>query len=307
MSLCWTFNLYDGVRNALMFGLLALIFCAAPLTLRQVYAAMAIGLTINSGVAIAQVYGWDFLSQANVPAGLFFNRNFGGEIAAMVLTGVIASRLWWAIPGILPTLVLSHCRGAWLALGVAGIVLIWQYNRLAAASVGAVSAAAGATYWLGGSSIEQRFAVWRDTWDGVTFWGRGIGAFFTTFPEHSTRLDPLVFRPSTAHADLINLTYELGPGVLLLIGLLVYCLRAPLRAEHYVLIVFLTEGLVGFPLYLPATAFLAALVLGSLCRDRPELCWQDVRSRARVLLGAARGQRRPDPVPSAARTGAVAL
>lgn len=310
LSLSWTFNIYDGVFAALLFGLLALIFCAAPLSLRQVYAAMAIGLTINSGIAIAQVRGWDVLSQAYPGAGLFFNRNFGGEIAAMVLAGVIASRLWWLVPGILPTLVLSHCRGAGLALGVASIILIYQRNRLLALEIFAVGVITGIVYFCRGvnSSVEQRLQVWSDVWDGMRFWGHGLGSFYTTFPEHSTRLDPLVFRPSTAHADLINLTYELGPGVVLLLGLLVYALRArPLRAEHYVLIVFLTEGLVGFPLYLPATSFLAALVLGSLCRDRDGLRGSLAWCRARVLLGATRAGCRPGVVSPASCSDAVAL
>ncbi len=308
LSLCWTFNLYDGLRAALMFGLLALVFCAAPLSLRRVYGAMAVALAINSGVAIAQVYGWDGLAQAYPPGGLFFNKNFGAEISAMVLVGVIASKLWWAIPGILPTLVLSDCRGAALGLTAAFILLIYQTNKARAVMLTALVAGAGAYFWRASSSVEQRFQVWLDTWDGFRFWGRGLGSFYTTFPEHSTRLDQMVFRPSTAHADLINLTYELGPGVLLLLGLLVYVWRSrPVRAEHYVLVVFLTEGLVGFPLYLPATAFLAALVLGSLCRDRSEFSVSLACRRARVLLGAARRQCRADPVPSAARPDPVAL
>lgn len=321
LSLTWTFNLYDGVRAALLFGLLGLIFCSAPLSLRQVYGAMAVGLFINSAIGIAQVQGWDTLSQAYPPGGLFFNKNFGAELSAMVLAGVVVSaewrkdeRLWWAVPGLLPTLVLSHCRGAWLALGVAGIILIYQYNRAVCLITGAVLGAAGLYYgrlWdggSGGSSVEQRIQVWQDTWDGMTFWGRGLGSFYTTFPEHSTRLDPLVFRPSTAHTDLLNLTYELGPGVLLLLGLLIYALRTrPLRAEHYVLVVFLVEGLVGFPLYLPATAFLAALVLGSLCRDRPELRVALACSRARVLLGTALRHCRANAVSPAAGRDPVAI
>ena len=308
LSLTWTFNLYDGARGALLLGLLALIFCAAPLSLRRVYGAMAIGLTLNSAVVIAQIYGWDVLSQGAVPGGLFFNKNFGGELAAMVFAGAVATRLWWAIPGLLPTLALSECRGAWVALGVAGIILIWQRNKLAATVLTAAIALAATRVWLTYPSTAQRVDLWLDTWDGFNFWGKGLGSFFTTFPEYASRIDPMRWRPSTAHADLINLTYELGPGVLLLLGLLVYALRTrPIRAEHYVLIVFLTEGLVGFPLYVPATAFLAALVLGSLCRDRPELRPALAWRRARVLFSQARARRRTDPDPSAPRGNAVAV
>ncbi len=308
LSLSWTFNGYDGAKAALALGLLALIFCAAPLSLRAIYKAMAIGLAINSAVVISQVYGWDALSQSAIPGGLFFNKNFGGELSAMVLAGVVMSRLWGAIPGILPTLILSQCRGAWMALGIAAIVLIYQYNRLAAAVLLSLAGLAGLGLWMRDVSTAQRAELWLDTWDGFRFWGRGLGSFYTTFPEHASRLDPLLWRPSTAHSDLINLTYELGPGVLFLLGLLVYALRArPLRAEHYVLIVFLVEGLVGFPLYIPATAFLAVLVLGSLCRDRPEFSFALARSRVRVLFSEVLSRFRADGRSPAPGGNVVAL
>jgi len=293
-SLSWTFNFYDGLRAMLLFGLLSLVFCAAPLSLRSVYGAMAIGLAVNSAVSVAQVYGWGVLSQAAIPGGLFFNKNFAGELAAMVLVGVIASRLWWAIPGILPTLWLSYCRGAFFALAVLSIWLIYQRSRVVALVIAGVGLELIAYLVLRHDtglwtpSFNQRIDLWLDAWDGFIFWGRGLGSFYTTFPEHATRLDSLLFRPSSAHADLFNLTYELGPGVLLVLGLLLYAwLARPLRAEHYVLIVFLSEGLVAFPLYMPATSFLAVLVLGSLCRDRPGLHSSLAWSRARVLLGQA--------------------
>lgn len=306
LSLTWTFNSYDGARAALLFGLLALVFCAAPLSLRRAYMAMAVGLTINSVVVIAQVRGWDVLSQGSVPGGLFFNKNFGGELSAMVITGAIMSRLWWFVPGILPTVILSDCRGAWAALGVASIVLIYQYNRLAAATVVGLTAMMAVYRWT--PSISQRIDLWLDSWDGFRFWGRGLGSFYSTFPEYATRIDSMMFRPSSAHNDLINLTYELGPGVLLLLGLLVFAWRArPLRAEHYVLVVFLVEGLVGFPLYQPATAFLAALVLGSLCRDRPELHLSLAWRRVRVLFSTERARSRADLGSSASGGDAMAL
>jgi hypothetical protein len=272
---------------------------------------MAIGLAINSVVVIAQLKGWDYLSQSAVPGGLYFNKNFGAELSSMVLAGAIASRLWWFIPGILPTLILTECRSAYIALGVAFIVLIYQYNRLLSAMIGAGTVITALVLWMFDTrnTVNQRLDVWQDAWDGARFWGRGLGSFYSTFPEHATRIDPLRFRPSNAHSDIINLTYELGPGVLLVLGLLVYAFRTrPIRAEHYVLIVFLTEGLVGFPLYIPSTAFLAALCVGSLCRDRPELrCALDAL-RVRVARGTERWrQRRLGSVSSAPGGDAVAV
>lgn len=309
ITLLWTFNGYDGVHQVWKFVLLGMLFCiGAARDLRPVYIGVAFGMTLNSGVVIAQFLGWDNLPQIIVPGGLFFNKNFGAELAAMTLAAAIGSRLWWAIPGVLPTLILCDCRGAYMALGVASILLVYQYNRRAAAFAFLFVGLVGAYLWQQNYTTAQRVELWQDTWAGMTFWGRGIGSYFITFPEHASNVDALALRPFTAHNDLLQIAYETGPGAILAGALVLFALWSRPRVEHYVLIVFLVEGLVGFPLYMPATAFLAAFVLGRLCGDRDELRNSLARCRDRVFLGEAVGHdRRAIAGLFARRSGAVAV
>lgn len=287
LSLLWAFNVQDGLHDLWKFVVLGIVFWlgSAQNNLRAVLVGMGLGLAVNSAVVVAQFYGWGVLPQTAAPGGLFFNKNFGGELAAMVLAGLVAERLWWLVPGLLPTIVLCQSRGGMIALGVAAIAALWHCQRRLAVLVAASVVALGGYLWFTADSAAQRRQLWLDIWDGMQFWGKGIGAFFLSFPEHATRIDALALRPSQAHNDMLQLTYELGPGALFAAGLLVFALRGARNTAYYVLIVFLVEGLVGFPLYMPATAFLAAFVLGQLCRGRDCLWSAGTWSRFRVFLG----------------------
>jgi hypothetical protein len=271
LSLTWTFSAGDGYVQLGRFILLALIFLAGAGTrdLKWVWVGGAFGVAANSVLITGQVYaGWDFVPQAAAPAGTFFNKNIAAETAAIVAVGVLGVPRWrWLALGALPAIWLCQTRGIWAALAVAGIVLIWQhYRRLwVLAVLGGLCGAAG-VYALGWShSGLQRLQVWQDTFAGLTVFGRGVGSFWATFPEHATRIDPLALRPENAHNDFLQLIYEVGPASLAIIGLFVFAFQQRLRAEHYALIVFIVAGLVGFPLYMPATAFFAALALGHVC------------------------------------------
>lgn len=289
LTLSWTFDTWEGVYQFGQFAVLGMIFCigATQGDLRKVYIAAGLGAAVNSAAVVAQVWGWDGLPQTVRPAGLFFNKNFVAEFCAMALVGCIGlgpfTKWRWLALGAVPALWFCHSRGAEFALGMAAILLIYQYYKPAAiVSMGAVLAA-GIYLWDANYSATMRVQLWQDAWDGMTFFGRGIGSFFLTYPEHATRIDPLALRPSQLHNDLLQLWFEVGPGMLAIIGLLVFALRArPIRTEHYVLVVFLVMGCVGFPLYTPATAAFAALVLGSLCRGRNEFCFPVDRSRSGV-------------------------
>lgn len=310
LSLAWTFEPLEGIQHLGKFALLGLIFCAGAGygDLRKVYIAAALGVGVNSAVVVAQVYGWEALPQVVWPGGLFFNKNFGAEFAAMALAALVLERIWWAVPLAFPTLWFCESRSALFALGAAFIVLTWRLNRVAAALFGTACAGLAGYIWLTNNSTAQRQQLWLDSLAGMQFWGRGIGSYFATFPEYATRIDALALRPTTAHNDLLQLTYELGPGSLFIVALLVFALRSRWRAEHYVLIVFAVEGLVGFPLYMPATAFLAALVCGRIYSDWPDLRGAVDWSRLRVLFGQQdRREPRTDPAAPLAGAHAVSL
>lgn len=280
LSLAWTFNFYDGLLQFGKFGLLGLLFCigAARRDLNAIWVAAALGAGVNGAVMVAQIYGWDALQQAVIPAGTFYNKNFAAEFCALAFVGALGlPRHRWLSLLAVPGVVLGQSKTVLLALGVAAILLMWRKYKGAAAFLGAVMCWGAVLF--GGYTFVQRLQLWSDTAAGLTFLGRGIGSFWVTFPEHAKQIDGLALRPTEAHNDLLQILYELGPGSLAVVALLAFALRGPLTREHYVLVVFLVIGLAAFPLYMPATAMLAALVLGRLCGDRAELRYPVARSR----------------------------
>lgn len=269
-SLLWTFNLYDGLQHLAQFVLLGLLFCigASAVDMRKVYFAAGLGAAINSGFVIAQTFGSDIVSQLVPPAGLFLNKNIGAEFVALAAVAALVERRGWLVAGSIPTLILCHSRGSLIALGTAAIVMIYRKNKAVAVAVFAACTGGVVYVWNTTYTLEQRVQLWQDTAAGVTFWGRGIGSFWTTFPEHASRIDALASRANAAHNDMLQVLFELGvPGLCLLLAFIIVALRGPRNASYYVLVVFLVEGAVGFPLYMPATAMLAALACGHVCRD----------------------------------------
>lgn len=314
LSLSWTFNFDEGTYQLGQFVVLGLIFCIGANigNLQRVYIAAGIGAALNSVAVVAQYFfgdaiAWQFqdkilyirdiLPQTVPPAGFFFNKNFTAEFCAMALVGCLGlgahDRWRWLALGAIPSLWFCHSRAAEIALVCAAILLIYKYSKVAAAALTGVISLIGLYLWDANYSAAMRLNMWLDAWDGMTFLGKGIGSFYGAFPEHASRIDALALRPSQVHNDLLQISFETGPGVLAIIGLLVFALRAkPLRTEHYVLAIFLVIGLVGFPLYMPATAAFAALVLGSLCHGRDELQLPFALRRSRIRGGQVQFQRR---------------
>jgi len=288
ITLLWAFNFQDGIYQIGKFVLFGLLFCigATRNSLRNVYIACAIGVGVNSVIVMGQYWGgWTFIPQVAFPGGLFFNKNFGAEFAALILAALVVERLWWLVPVTFPTLILCQSRASVIALSCGAILLVYQHNKRLAIGLFMALIGLGIYLWAMNYTAHQRWDLWRDTFASMQFWGRGIGAYYTTFPENAIYIDSLTLRPTAAHNDLLQLTYELGPGILIVLGLVSVALLPPMRSEHYVLSVFLVEGLVGFPLYMPATAFVAALVLGRLCGDGPDIRSAFDWCRVRVLSG----------------------
>lgn len=196
--------------------------------------------------------------------------------------------LWWLIPGILPALYLSHCRSAFLA--VAGTVVIWLWSKSCVAvastrfdfTVPALLrwiAARFAMYMvvvLGGlgigavlligspSSIQQRLDMWGAVLPQLTFFGHGLGSFYTLYPLYSP-FDTLLQRPDHLHNDWLEWWFELGA-----IGI-VLCAAFLWSARSTILAALTIEALFGFPLHMAATAVLGGIVAGHAVRGRAGL------------------------------------
>lgn len=278
MSLAWTPGFWDGVDLIWRLSVFAGVFAiGARLTsLRAVYVGLGAGMALNSALAMLQWYGpWEIvrqiIPQGPMPAGLFLNKNYLAEPAALAFVALVASRMWLLAPLMLPALLLPKTRGAVLAVAMAGIGWVWSKDRRLAALLlcGVAVAAIETVYSMkAGASIDQRFAIWRNTVEAMTFWGHGAGSYFTQYAAHSPDFNLLVSRPTHAHNDLLELFYELGPGAVLIVVLAWQCLRANRLTERLVLIAFITESMFAFPLHNPVTGCLAALCAGHLYAAR---------------------------------------
>lgn len=275
-SLAWIWVPSGGVNAIVYWTIFSGLFCigAELSSFRPVFIGMALGLSLSSIVAIAQFYfGWTGIDQYSVPGGLFINPNFMAEIAVMVLIGLIAERLYWFIPLVLPAVLLPQSRSALLALVIA--LALWTRSRaVMAVMIIGIGAAAIWSIQTGFRlpSVQERLDIWRDTIDGMAFFGRGLGSFYVLYPAAASRTDTLYARPDHAHNEIIETLFETGiPGILLIGAFLLAAWYGRNRAARLVLVAFAVSAMASFPLHVPASMFLVALVAGNLSADGPAL------------------------------------
>jgi hypothetical protein len=269
----------DGVN-----GFIQLTFLAAALAIgleitdaRPIIAGLAMAVAVSFPFVMAQAAGYHPVPAVNVPAGLFANRIMLGETAGIALIGAIAFDLWILAIPTAACVVLSQCRGAWLACGLCGLLWLWGQSRLAAViTVGTF----GILIFLSISLLHrerssiERLYLWQDAIDGISLRGNGIGSFNTVSPAYGHRVAKLDVREDHAHNDILELVFELGIGsaLVLFIGVIALGGIGPERWPFYA---FLGEGLVGFPLHSPTTGMVGALLAGVLCASRRDL-WRNV-------------------------------
>ena len=293
LSLLWTTVPYDGYDELIQLGLIGLAFLigyerhnTAP-----VFYGLALGLCLSSVIVLLQWRGIEPVIgiDDSAPAGLFVNPNMLGEISALTLIGVAFTEQWWLGAGILPSLAFCQSRAAFIAIGVAALIYVIRRFRLYALL--AMPLLAGLTYiaapdkWFISGTLDIRETMWRDTLDGLRVFGNGVGSFYSTFPEYATRFDTIAAQPSHAHNDLLEIAFTLGiPGVVLFVAFLVMIAVGANERDRYVLVGLSLIGLVGFPLYTPATAFVFGIVAGSGARGWDALCARQL-SRGSCLYG----------------------
>lgn len=273
----WATNPYSALNDYLFFCILLGTFCIAYSTKPgpAVFIGAALGLWVNSFVVLGQFAGLWQMAETAPYSGLFMNRNGAVEAAAMLVPALVFYNRLWLILGLLPTLA-AGARAPILALGAVGLFMVWGYSRWLAIGLSAALAILGFAF-LGHdtASMVERLNVWRDTVQGLTWLGHGLGAFSAEFSTLQVHTDGLLTRFDHPHMEALQVLYEFGAGGVVLIGLLVFRMsRDPSpSAPWYALFVFLVEGCFSFPLYNPVTGFLAAVCLGYLCRY-----WADVRA-----------------------------
>lgn len=291
LTLQWSSAYLDGVGDSWKFIILGAAFVGGTAIKdpRPFYRGLAGGLAISSALALLGI-DWPLLPSSSPPGGLFVNRLFLGEIAALVFVAALGHRLWWSVVFVAPSVILTHGRGPLLALGTCAALFVWTLNRrLALCIVGLLASVLIVAIGLRINPVIERINIWRDVLDGVTWLGHGFGSFMQTFTQFQTHTDSALTRTEHAHNELLEILYETGPlGAALVIAFaasLLWALRDRLekaRVEHYIFIAFLVEACFAFPLRLPTTAVVALFAAGSIARDLPRL--RDTAIGRRVSL-----------------------
>lgn len=301
LTLTWSEGRLDGIDAAFTLTLVAIAFAVgSTLTdLQPLILGSALGIGISSVVAIAQYAGWQgFEVYDHGVGGLFFNRDRLAAAAALVAIGSVACpRLWWTLPLLLPSLILTQSRGAWLAL-VAGLLAMPAHSAIVMWGLRGVAAGGALIVTLmrlDDASLAQRPALWRDTVGGLNLFGHGLGSFWESFPAHAHWFDIAATgtRPEHPHNELLWMAYEGGTPAVVIFGAFVCCLwRAsdhPLRA---VLVALGTLALFAQPFHDPATVILGALCAGFLsgCGHRQRHTAFDRGMALRPWLAAGNGR-----------------
>lgn len=282
-SILWSVVPIDGVGAWIKLAILAVVFCVAAEQddLTPAYVGMGLGLGVSAAIAGFQGFGVSPVEQIAPPAGLYGNKNFLAEAAALVTVALVLTprRRWLALlPAAAIAVTMGYnvvmgqtgCRGAAVAILAAGLVWLWRRMPWVTVGIVIVASAFGIDYVRSDphrlASLVERFIIWSDTLDGLSWFGHGIGSYYTALPEHGPRLAMLMqARVVHAHNDALELIFEFGLGAVGFVSLLAMALAAGAERERLVLVAFLAAGLTGFPLYESSTAFLAFLVAGNLC------------------------------------------
>jgi hypothetical protein len=287
LSLLWSPH---GLLAFMQLCALASVFLWATTLpdLRKVSIGLAIGLGISGDISLFQWSGFQSIFRVtDFPSGLFVNSNVFAEVSAMILVLLLVNRLWWWIPVTAPGLVIGS-RASLVALLCVFLAWVWSKSKITAAiliaTLGAVTAYSVTTF--NNKSINERWGMWADTWNGVTLWGHGIGSFEYLYPYYANHMDTVRVRPVSAHNDLLQLLFEVGIGIVPLLVALWYLAR--IKDNHrYVLLCFGIIGLFGFPLHIPASAFIAACCAGHLVYRQREFWAASGYRGSAISLGMA--------------------
>lgn len=295
LSLLWTPSpLREGLDALWQLALLAGVFAlGSRVDMGPAWTGAGLGFAVNSAIVAVQWSGHPILAQITAPAGLFLNKNWGAEAAAIALVALAGRRQWWLAAAVAPTVLLG---GGWAAWSGATLGLMLLFAR-ARAPLMTLAIAVGIAFFVlpdhQGAGVTSRIAIWSDTAEALTPAGNGLGSFFLLYPRHAPRFDTTIERPEHAHNDYLEVAYELGPaGLLALACLVAYSFAGDRRAERAGLACAAVIAAASFPLHQPVAGALAALCCGSLCADRSSLRYLLARGRMALQRDPARAKPR---------------
>lgn len=242
---------------------------------RALIIGLSVGVAVNACFALDQYLGdpiWTLTgiqkwSEFSPPSGLFSNRNMLAEIVTLVIVGCVVYRFWYGLPFALLALFTSWSRTAFVAIGAASVVWLWQKDRLLACAIVLFGVCMMPTVIrIHSDSVDERRTIWTDTVKAVTMTGAGLGSFAQNYPllaNHQTMQE----RPENVHNDYLELAYETGLIGLTLFLVFLGTLFINAGPDRPLLTVMMVEAFFAFPLHMPTSVFLFGAVAG-LCAAR---------------------------------------
>ena len=283
ISLLWTLNLNIALLFLLQFVALWLTFefGRSLKDLRPIFKGIALGLLVSDIVALFfQKYVYSLIE---AKAGLFLNPNIFSEVSAVVLVALITLKLYWWIPITLPALVLVHSRTSILALGL-GLFIRANFWWRIIIFVSCFLIIHFSYFQI--SSIYERFNLWQDTIRGFKLFGNGVGSFEILYPLNSIYVDTSLARARYAHNDLLQLVFEFGLGVLLLLPVF----WKVIKSGNAILYSLALVSCLAFPFHVPLLAFIGCLVAGHISNNN-DTVWNFRDSWGPILFKRFKGKK----------------
>lgn len=274
ISVSWTYIPEQGIWALWLLSIAAggFVLGSSDLDFTKLYIGLALGIGVSTNIAIFQLFGFHALPQyAGGLSGLFVNSGVFGEVAALVTIVLVASNIFWPTILTIPAIFLSNSRTALAAIAACVTLALLRAYGVKALIAIAILFTAFTAYASkrGTASLEERFAIWRDTIDGITPLGHGAGSFTLLYPTFAKRTDTMLTRPEMAHNEFLELAFEYGIGSILLGGVIVLALLSTFTGpERYLALGFLVVAFFGFPRQIPIETLLGTIALGRLCAGR---------------------------------------
>lgn len=283
ISLLWTTNLNIAALFLLQLVALWLTFefGRSLKDIRPIFKGIAVGLLVSDIVALFfQKY---IYSLVEAKAGLFLNPNIFSEVSAVVLVALVTLKLYWWIPFTLPALITVHSRTSIIALGI-GLFIRANFWFRILIFIACVVTIHFSYFQL--TSIYERFNLWADTIRGFKILGNGVGSFEISYPLNSIYIDTSLARARYAHNDLLQLIFDFGIGVSLLLPVF----WKVIKSGNAILYSLGLVSCLAFPFHVPLLAFIGCLVSGYITTHN-DTVWNFRNSWGSVLLKRIKGKK----------------
>ncbi len=263
VSLLWTPVPWEGGFRLWQVALWGLAFClgASLESIRPLVKGLAIGCAISSAIAVMQWLGFQpvLFYSTSESSGLFYNSIWLGACLALMMIACWSFGLPWLALAQAPGIYLSGSRGAWAALALGALLILWRSNRVLLIACLAILVY---VFHSTNPGDLERQAIYLGSAMNLSWLGNGSGSFSALY----LILDGSLRHPDLVHNDALQLLFEFGLGAGPLLAIFAIGLANRLTDEWPILATFTFLSMFTFPLFYPVTAMVAMVCAGRLSR-----------------------------------------